>query len=87
MDVIMFHAGRGAISQLEILSPADYQYWKSRGWFSRDMHYFTDVPVNPLYRAIGTIVEFFAKRHVRKDVILLTAAMGDGSRQASGDSA
>ena len=87
MDVIMFHAGRGAISQLEILSPADYQYWKSRGWFSRDMHYFTDVPVNPLYRAIGTIVEFFAKRHVRKDVILLTAAMGDGSWQASGDSA
>ncbi len=36
IDVIFFHWARGAISQLETASPADYRYWKSRGWFSPD---------------------------------------------------
>ena len=76
MDVILFYGGRGAISQLETVSPADYQYWKSRGWLSPDVHYFMNVPVNPLYRVIGKIVEMIAKRHVRKDLIQLPSGNG-----------
>lgn len=72
MDVIHFYGGRGAMSHLETVSPADYQYWKSRSWLSPDAVWFLDVPVNPLYRAIGKVVEMIAKRQVRKDLIHLT---------------
>ncbi|MFA5267209.1 MAG: NAD(P)H-dependent oxidoreductase [Methanoregula sp.] len=67
-DVIVFHGQRGAFSQLGKISPADYQYWKEKGWFDRDTGYFTDVPVNPLYHAIGTVVEWFSARQVQKDL-------------------
>jgi multimeric flavodoxin WrbA len=69
MDMVLFHGGRGANSQLEKVSPADYQYWKTRGWLSLDVQYFIDVPVNPLYRVFGKIVEILVKRQVRKDLI------------------
>jgi multimeric flavodoxin WrbA len=76
MDVIQFYGGRGAMSQLETVSPADYQYWKSRGWLSPDARWFLDVPLNPLYRTIGKIVEMLAKRYVRKDLDQLTDGTG-----------
>jgi len=87
MDVILFHGGKGAISQLETLSPADYHYWKSRGWFSQDVHYFMNVPVNPLYRGIGKIVEMIARRHVRRDLMQTTVTMDEYNRKVSGDCA
>ncbi len=76
MDVILFYGVRGAISQLETISPADYHYWKNRGWFSPDVHYFMDVPANPLYRVIGKIAEIIVKRNVRKDLNQLTCDSG-----------
>jgi multimeric flavodoxin WrbA len=76
MDVILFYGGKGAHSQLETVSPADYQYWKSRGWLSPDAHYFIDVPVNPLYRGIGKIAEMVVKRQVRKDLITPSSSNG-----------
>ena len=69
MDMVLFYGGRGANSELERVSPADYQYWKTRGWHSPDAHYFIDVPVNPMYRGIGKIAEMIVKRQVRKDLI------------------
>jgi len=66
MDVLFFYGIRGTISQTETVSPADYQYWKSRGWLSPDAHWFLDVPVNPLYRAVGKIAELYGKRAFRK---------------------
>lgn len=68
MDVLHFSMGRGNFSQMETVSPADYQYWKSRGWLSPDAKWFMDVPLNPLYRAIGKIVELHAQRSFRKYV-------------------
>ena len=53
---------------METVSPADYQYWKSRGWLSPDAKWFMDVPLNPLYRAIGKIAEMHAQRSFRKYV-------------------
>ena len=69
-DVIVFHGQRGAFSQLEKVSPADYRYWKEKGWLERGTKYFTNVPVNPVYHAIGTVVEWIAARQVKKDLLV-----------------
>jgi len=67
-DIIIFRGQRGAFSQLAEVSPADYQYWKEKGWFDRGTRYFVDVPINPLYHAIGILVEWFSKREIKKDL-------------------
>ena len=67
MDVFIFRGQRGAFSQLADVSPADYAYWKEKGWFDRRTKYFVDVPVNPLWHAIGTVVEWFSARDVKRD--------------------
>lgn len=69
MDILIFHGQRAAFSQLERLSPADYQYWKEKGWFDRSVQFFVDVPVNPVYHAIGMVVEWIAARQIRNDLI------------------
>lgn len=61
-DVVYFYGLRGVFSNLETVSPADYQYWKNQCWLSPDAHWFMDVPVNPVYRVMGRIAEFFARR-------------------------
>jgi len=37
------------------MMPADQEYWKSRGWFSRG--YYTDVPLNPLKNVVASAIE------------------------------
>lgn len=69
-DVMIFRGQRAAFSQLEEVSPADYRYWMEKGWLDRRMRYFVDVPVNPLYHAIGTVVEWLSARETRKDLEL-----------------
>jgi hypothetical protein len=68
-DVFHFYGMRPTFAELETISPADYQYWKNRGWLSPDAHWFLDVRLNPLYRAVGKIIELVAKRQVKKDLI------------------
>lgn len=65
VDVVYYYGLRGIFAHLETVSPADYRYWKRRGWLSPEAHWFMDVPVNPLYRAIGKIAEFSARRWFR----------------------
>jgi multimeric flavodoxin WrbA len=67
-DVIIFRGQRAAFLQMETISPADYRYWKEKGWLDRDTKYFTDVPVNPLFDAIGRTVEWFSARKMRNDL-------------------
>lgn len=67
-DVFIFHAQRAAFRQLEKVSPADYHYWKEKGWLDRKTRYFVDVPVNPVYRALGRVVEWLSTRQMRKDM-------------------
>jgi multimeric flavodoxin WrbA len=67
-QVIIFHAQRAAFSQMEKVSPCDYQYWKAKGWLSTKARYYVDVPVNPLYGAIGSIFEWIQIRNIRKDL-------------------
>lgn len=68
MDVFIFRGQRGAFSQLAEISPADYTYWKEKGWFDRRTKYFVDVPVNPVYDLIGKAVEWYSERGVQKDL-------------------
>jgi multimeric flavodoxin WrbA len=69
-DVMIFRGQRAAFAQLEEVSPADYRYWKEKGWLDRRVKYFVDVPVNPLYHAIGMLVEWISARQVRNDLLV-----------------
>ncbi len=66
-DVVIFHGQRGSFGELEQAAPVDYRYWKERGWFDTGARYYVDVPVNPVYSAIGRIVERQARRQIWKD--------------------
>jgi len=67
-DLMVFHGQRAAFRQLENISPADYRYWSGKGWFDRGARYFTDVPVNPVYHAIGVAVEKISAWRMEKDL-------------------
>jgi multimeric flavodoxin WrbA len=67
-DIVVFHGMRATFRELADISPADYEYWEARGWLERTARYFVDVPVNPLYRAIGSLVEWYIGRQVRKEM-------------------
>jgi len=71
-DLMVFHGQRAAFRQLETISPADYRYWNGKGWFDRGARYFTDVPVNPVYHAIGVAVEKISARRMEKDSCLVS---------------
>ena len=66
-DVVIFHGQRGSFGELEEAAPVDYRYWKEKGWLEPGARYYVDVPVNPVYSAIGRIVERQARRQIRKD--------------------
>lgn len=68
MDVFIFRGQRAVFSQLAEISPADYAYWKEKGWLDRKTKYFVDVPVNPVYDLIGKAVEWYSGRGVTKDL-------------------
>ena len=67
MDVIVFNAQRVSFSDLKDEAPADYQYWKEHGWLDERREYFVDVPVNPLYHALGRIMGWCVMTQVRKN--------------------
>jgi multimeric flavodoxin WrbA len=66
-DVVIFHGQRGSFGELAEAAPVDHRYWKEQGWLEPGCRYYVDVPVNPLYSAIGRIVERQARRQIRKD--------------------
>jgi multimeric flavodoxin WrbA len=66
-DVLVFHAQKASFGELGQSSPADYTYWKEKGWLSPEANYYVDVPINPVYNAIGWISEQLLKRKMRKD--------------------
>lgn len=68
-DVIIFHGQRAAFTKLVKQSPADYQYWKEKGWLDRKTRYFVDIPVNPIYHAIGMAVEWLSGRQIQKNML------------------
>ena len=67
MDVIIFHAQRGSFDILREEAPLDHEYWKQHGWLDPGRKYFVEVPVNPLYNAIGYLAEQIIRRKIKKD--------------------
>jgi multimeric flavodoxin WrbA len=68
-DVMIFHAERATFRELPDLAPVDHEYWEHRGWLDRNVRYFVDVPVNPIYHALGSLIEWYIGRQVRKDIV------------------
>jgi multimeric flavodoxin WrbA len=67
-EVMAFHIGRGPVDELGELSPADHAYWTNQGWLDKGRRYFVDVPVNPVYHALGTLAEWYMRRRIRRDL-------------------
>lgn len=65
-EVVMFHGGRALVDEQEDGAPVDYQYWNEHGWLKPGARYYVDVPVNPVYSAIGRLVEHLLRREIRK---------------------
>ena len=79
-DVVIFHGQRAAFKQLEKISPADYQYWRDKGWLDRNTRFFTDVPVNQVYTVIGMIVGWLSANQTKKE---LSAGLEEQSEATS----
>jgi len=67
-SVIVFHGQRATFDELGDDFPADHAYWKERGWLDPSARYYTSAPINPLYDAAGRIVEWVARRRLRRDL-------------------
>jgi hypothetical protein len=67
-DVLAFHVGRAPSDELGELAPADHQYWMEQGWLEKGRRYYVDVPVNPLYHALGVLAEWFMRHQIRRDL-------------------
>lgn len=64
-SVLTFRGGRVLIDEQKEEVPVDYQCWKEHGWLDPGTNFYTDTPVNPVYTAIGTLVEFVIRRAIR----------------------
>ena len=64
-SVLYFRGGRALIDEQQDETPVDYRYWKEHGWLEPGANYYTDAAVNPLYTAIGRLVEFVMRRAIR----------------------
>lgn len=67
-NVIIFHGQRAWFSELADHAPADHAYWKESGWLDPGARYYTSVPVNPLYDALGRIIEWYSRQKIRRDL-------------------
>ncbi|MGB9939931.1 flavodoxin family protein [Methanosarcina sp.] len=67
-EVLIFRAQKASFGEPDLSFPADYTYWKEKGWLNPEAKYYVDVPVNPVYNAIGWISERVLRRKMRKDL-------------------
>lgn len=67
-SVIVFHAQRASFDELADFAPTDHAYWKERGWLDPSARYYTSARVNPLYDAVGRIVEWVLRWNLRRDL-------------------
>lgn len=65
-DVLYFRGARGSFEELGGISPRDYEYWKGNGWFDKRTKYFVDVPINPIYNILGSVMEIYVRHQIRK---------------------
>lgn len=67
-DVLIFHSQRASFGDPEQSSLVDYTYWKEKGWLRSEAKYYVDIPVNPVYNAIGWMAEQVLRRNIQKEL-------------------
>ena len=67
-DIFVFHAQKASFGEPGLSSPADYTYWKEKGWLNPKAKYYVDVPINPAYNTIGEISGKILRRKIQKDL-------------------
>ncbi|AKB13521.1 Multimeric flavodoxin WrbA [Methanosarcina thermophila] len=67
-DVLIFRAQKASFGKPGYTGSADYAYWKEKGWLNPEAKYYVDVPVNPVYNAIGWISEQMIRRKMEKEI-------------------
>ena len=67
-DVLVFRAQKASFGKPGYTGSADYAYWKEKGWLNPEAKYYMDVPVNPVYNAIGWISEQIIRRKMEKEI-------------------
>ncbi|MBA7476664.1 hypothetical protein ES707_12058 [subsurface metagenome] len=67
-DVMAFHIGRAPCDELGESAPANHAYWTDQEWLRKGRRYYVDVPVNPIYHALGVMVEWYMRRQIRRDL-------------------
>jgi multimeric flavodoxin WrbA len=65
-DILVFRAQKASFDELGQSSPADYAYWKEKGWLKSEAKYYVDMPINPVYNVIGWISEQIIRRQLKK---------------------
>jgi NAD(P)H-dependent FMN reductase len=66
-DHITFRLMQTVYSRMEEMSPYDYQYWKEKGWFDKNIKFFfTNVKRNFLKDTIARILAWFIGRKMDK---------------------
>ena len=63
-DLVWFNVWKMNAEVNKEVIPADYVYWKNKGWF--DMDYYYKVRINPLKKGIAYISTVFAKKFMKK---------------------
>jgi multimeric flavodoxin WrbA len=67
-DSLNFHVMRNVYSRMERYSPADYSYWKERGWLEPGTRYFTkDARVGLLRSLYGRAIGWFVGRMIDRE--------------------
>lgn len=66
-DILGFRGLRACFNEFGLSYPADYAYWKEKGWLNLEAKYYVDVPINPVYNVIGWISEQMLRRQLRKN--------------------
>lgn len=75
-DVLVFHAQKASFGIPGLTSPADFAYWDEKGWLNPKTKYYVDIPINPIYDAIGRISERMIRRKILKDMAEVQAESG-----------
>jgi hypothetical protein len=63
-DVVFFNKLKAKIVMHKDKFPADYEYWRSRGWLEAD--YFFPAKIHPVHKALGTLPVKIIKRTLRR---------------------
>ncbi|HOT04492.1 MAG TPA: flavodoxin family protein [Methanolinea sp.] len=68
MDTIAFHGMRVMFDEGGEVFPTNRAYPGERRWMQNGASYLVDVPVNPVYHAVGFLLEIYPRRQIRKNL-------------------